>query len=119
VVDAAVRPYPPVATVLNTGGLETEFAAAALPGIEATGGRSVGRGVGGELVLATGAGQRVLELGGASVEVADLAVRDEMVGLLGLIGMDVLRGTVVACSARRHGQVTWLVPADRCREAEG
>ena len=33
--------------------------------------------------------------------------------MLGLIGMDVLRGTVLAVGADRSRPVRWLVPTDR------
>jgi len=33
--------------------------------------------------------------------------------MLGLVGMDVLRGTVLVVSADRARPVAWLVPSDR------
>lgn len=58
-------------------------------------------------------GERTLRVGGATFPVPGLLVRDEIGSMQGLIGMDVLRGTVLVVTADERRDVTWLVPTRR------
>jgi hypothetical protein len=109
VVQAAIEPHPPIPTLINTGGKSTEFARAAIP--DRLGGQSVrlGGGVSGADVMGTRLGPAVLAIGGMRIPVADLTSRDEMDGVQGMVGMDVLRGTILACTAHPAGRVIWQV----------
>ncbi len=96
---AAIEPFAIVATMLNTGGRQTEFASSAVPGLRGTGDGRGGTGVGGGKVVGSDAGEHVLLVGDARIPVPRLVVRDEMDGPPGLVGQDVLRGTALICSA--------------------
>jgi hypothetical protein len=113
VVAAAIEPFAPVQVMLNTGGRGTEFAVAAVPDLVGTAQGDSGRGVGGAPVLGTVVEDRILHVGDARLPVGRLLIRDEIGTMLGLIGMDVLRGTVVVVGADRSRPVRWLVPTDR------
>ena len=113
VILAAIEPFPPVPTMLNTGGRGTEFATDAVPGLVGDEPDRVGHGVGGSVVRGALAGERTLRVGGATFPVPGLLVRDEIGSMQGLIGMDVLRGTVLVVTADDRGAVTWLVPTRR------
>jgi hypothetical protein len=110
VVMAAIDPFPPVPTMLNTGGRGTEFATDAVPGLVGLEPDRLGHGVGGGVVRGTQVGERSLRVGTATFPVPGLLVRDEVGSMQGLIGMDVLRGTVLVVCADERRPVTWLVP---------
>jgi hypothetical protein len=114
VVLAAIDPFPPVPTMLNTGGRGTEFATDAVPGLVGVEPDRVGHGVGGPAVRGTLVGVHTLRVGAATFRVPGLLVRDEVGSMQGLIGMDVLRGTVLVVSADGRRPVTWLVPSHPC-----
>jgi hypothetical protein len=59
------------------------------------------------------AGDQVLVVARAKVPVPGFAARREMGYPPGLVGMDVLRGTVLALDADRAGLVTWQVDGPR------
>ena len=103
-------PFATVPTMLNTGGRQTEFASAAVPGLRGTADGRGGTGVGGGRVVGSDVGERVLLVGGARIPVARLVVRDEMDDPPGLVGQDVLRGTALICSADADRGAIWLVP---------
>jgi hypothetical protein len=107
VVQAAIEPFAPTAAMLNTGGRRTEFDESVVPGLAAAGEERLGGGVSGADVMGTPAGDQVLIVGGARVPVPRLAVRREMGYPPGLVGMNVLRGTVLALDANPAGVVTW------------
>jgi hypothetical protein len=109
VVTAAVEPFAPVMTMLNSGGRGTEFARRAVPG-PAGPARDPGSGVSGAAVNASEAGARTVTVGPARLPVDRLLVRDEMDDPPGLIGTDVLRGTALIFGADPTTPVTWLVP---------
>ena len=111
VVPAAVRPFDELPTLLNTGGKRTEFSRSAVPGLGDGSTERLGGGVSGADVLGSSAGARVLTVAACDVPVADLAVREEMHDPQGMVGADVLRGTVLACAADRSRLVVWQVPA--------
>ena len=112
VVRAAIAPFPPVATMLNTGGRGTEFAVSAVPGLVGVPQEEAGKGVGGSPVLGVVVERQTLEVGEARFAVTRLLVRESIDTMLGLVGMDVLRGTVLAVAADRGRPVWWLVPPD-------
>jgi hypothetical protein len=113
VISAAIEPFAPVATMLNTGGRGTEFAMAAVPGLTGTPSDDLGKGVGGSPVVGGVVEDQVLRVGVARFPVPRLLVRPQIDTMLGLVGMDVLRGTVLVVSAARARPVDWLVPSDR------
>ncbi len=111
VVRASIRPYPEIPTMLNTGGMRTEFSADAVPGV--TGGvpERLGGGVSGADVMGANAGESTLVAAGHDVRVPSLAVRASMHDPQGMVGMDVLRGTILAVSADVARPVFWQIPA--------
>ena len=58
----------------------------------------------------------MLLVGDAALRVDKLAVRESQ-DPPGLIGMDVLRDTVLVCNDDPKGHVLWLVPQDRLAPA--
>ena len=113
VVRATIEPFAPAATMLNTGGRGTEFAVAAVPGLAGVAPDEIGKGVGGDPVLGSVVADRMLRVGDVRLPVPRLLVRDRIDTMVGLVGMDVLRGTVVALGADRRRPVWWLVPRDQ------
>ncbi len=110
-VQAAVAGFPPIATMLNTGGRGTEFARAAV-GLRTAEAGPRGTGISGTAVLGAEAGAHEVVVGGVRVPVANLVVRDEMDDPPGILGMDVLRGTALICGADPSRPVVWLVPRE-------
>jgi len=110
-VEAAIEPFGSVATMLNTGGRETEFARAAVPTLRGAPPESVGLGVSGTKVMGEVVNNQALRVGDVRLAVPALLVRDGMKPPLGLVGMDVLRGTVLVVGANPREPVRWLVPA--------
>lgn len=109
VVQAAIEPFEPVATMLNSGGRGTEFAASAVPGLVGIAEDEPGKGVGGSAVLGEVVEGQTLRIGAARFRVPRLLVRESIDTMQGLVGMDVLRGTVLAVSADRARPIVWLV----------
>lgn len=107
VVRAAVRPFAEIPTLLNTGGKRTEFSSAAVPGLGDGRAERLGGGVSGADVLGASAGPQTLVVAGHEVPIAQLAVRETMHDPQGMVGMDVLRGTVLTCAADPAGRVVW------------
>lgn len=107
VVPAAVRPFAEIPMLLNTGGKRTEFSSAAVPGLGDGRAKRLGGGVSGADVVGASAGAQTLVVAGHEVPIAELAVRESMPDPQGMVGMDVLRGTVLACAADPAGRVVW------------
>ena len=107
----AVNGLPPTEALLDTGGKATEAAPSAVDGM--VGGRrhSTGQGVSGvEAFGATIEGQ-ALALGTEVLPLDRLVLRDGDADGYGiLIGMDTLRGTVLAVSGNAADAVFWTVP---------
>jgi hypothetical protein len=80
---------------------------AARPGLGSGQDVRLGGGVSGADVTGSTAGARVLEVAGRELHIAELAVREVMHDLQGMVGIDVLRGTVLAFSADRARPVVW------------
>ncbi len=111
VVSAALQPYAASPILLNTGGKRTEFSAAAVPGIDAGRSERLGSGVSGADVIGwTAAGAHVIEVANHQIVVEQLAVREVMHDPQGMVGADVLRGSVLACAADRRRPVFWALP---------
>ena len=111
VVPAAVRPFAEIPTLLNTGGKRTEFSSAAVPGLgDGTPPERLGAGVSDADVLGSSGGAQVIAVAGCNVPVERLAVRETMHDPQGMVGADVLRGTVIACAADRRRRVVWQIP---------
>ncbi len=113
VVEAAFEPLPALPTLLNTGGKGTEIAASLVPDRPAGEPVRIGGGVSGADVMAERLGPATLAVGGHRIPVPDLAARVDMEGVQAMVGMDVLRGTVLACTANPTGRVIWQLPPDR------
>ncbi len=111
VVPAAVRPFAEMPTLLNTGGKRTEFSSTAVPGLGGGSDERLGGGVSGADVLGSTAGAQTLVVARHDVPVEHLAVREAMHDPQGMIGIDVLRGTVLACAADRGRRVVWQIMA--------
>jgi hypothetical protein len=99
VVRAAIEGFAEVRALIDTGGKKTEFAMAAVPGLLAGKSERLGGGVSGAEYHGGFVGPQTLVIGGARLTVPDLAVRDQVHDVDGIISMDVLRGTVVAAAA--------------------
>jgi hypothetical protein len=111
VVRAAIRPHGETPTMLNTGGRHTEFSLDALPGLAEATPERLGGGVSGADVMGWKAGQQTLVVAGHEMRVASLAVRTTMPDPQGLVGMDVLRGTILALAADSSRPVLWQIPS--------
>jgi hypothetical protein len=109
VVDAAIEPYAEVPTLIDTGGRGTEFSSRAVPGIALRSSERLGGGVGGGDVVGSRVGTQTLLVDGHRIPVSSLALRPQMEGPQGLVGMDVLRGTVLACAVDRSQPVLWAI----------
>ncbi len=110
VVPAAVRPFAEMPTLLNTGGKRTEFSSAAVPGLGDGSPERLGGGVSDADVIGSSGGAQVIAVAGRNVPVERLAVRETMHDPQGMVGADVLRGTVIACAADRSRRVVWQIP---------
>jgi hypothetical protein len=108
-IHAAIEPFEPVVTMLDSGGKRTEFAAAAVPGLVGGTRQMSGHGVSGGETYGAEVNGATLHLGDAAIPVPRLLVRDEAGNAPGVIGMDLLRGTVLVVSADPARRVTWLV----------
>jgi len=108
VVQAAIEAFEPVPTMLNSGGRGTEFAASAVPGLIGIPDDEPGKGVGGASVLGEVVEGQTLRIGAARFPVPRLLVRGSIDTMQGLVGMDVLRGTVLAVSPDRSRPIFWL-----------
>jgi predicted aspartyl protease len=116
VVRAAVEPGSEVDTLLNTGGRSTEFSAAVVPADPATDVQRGGTGLSGTGVMGRRVGPRTLRVGGddrVTIPIEDLVVRDGMEDPRGMVGSDLLRGTVLVVAADPERNVRWLIPMDR------
>lgn len=110
VVQAAIRPHPDVATMLNTGSGDTEFASSAVPGLAGAGSERLGGGVGGADVMGERAGEATLVVAGHELPVPSLVVRSTMPDPPGMVGLDVLRGTILAVCADVKRPALWQLP---------
>jgi hypothetical protein len=110
-VRAAIDPFDDVVTMLDSGGKGTEAATGAVPGLTGGPQRSTGRGVSGGEAFGSVVADKTLAVGGARVAIRRLILRDDREGPGMIVGMDVLRGTVLAVSEVPARPVLWQVPA--------
>lgn len=111
VVRAAIRPHAEIPTMLNTGGRHTEFSRDTLPRLAEAAPERLGGGVSGADVMGWKAGEQTLVVAGKEIRVASVAVRRTMPDPQGLVGMDVLRGTILAVAADPGRPVLWQIPS--------
>lgn len=109
-VEMAIDSFPPVVMMLDTGARTTYAARTAVPGLGEGGvRRSTGRGVGGTESFGVDVPGRVLHVGDAALPV-NLVIAEHDLGIPGcVVGMDVLRGTVLAVGPP-GSPVRWLLP---------
>ena len=81
-----------------------------MPGLAAGSEERLGGGVSGADVLGVSAGEATLVVAGRNVPVASLAVRASMQDPQGMVGMDVLPGTILAVCADIARPVYWQLP---------
>ncbi len=108
-VHAAIEPFPAVVAMLNTGGSGTEFALAAIPTLPHGALTAHGKGLSGAEVMGWQVGGKILRVGAARFPLESLLVRERMPFPYGLVGMDVLRKTVLMVNLHGDG-VLWMVP---------
>ena len=108
-VRAAIEPFAEVVTMLDTGGKRTQFTQTAVPGASEGPQTTSGRGVGGGESFGAELRDQALIVDAATVPLATLIVSPEMDGRDGLVGMDVLRGTVLTVSGDPYRPVIWQV----------
>jgi hypothetical protein len=108
-VRAAIEPFDEVVTMLDSGGKRTEMVAELAPGLVAGPAQVTGYGVGGSASYGTEVTGQLLLVGDARVPVTRLTLRDALDDCGVLVGMDVLRGTVLAVTANRQRPVFWMV----------
>jgi hypothetical protein len=109
-VHASVEPYPEVVTLLDSGGKATEFSDAAVPGLATGEMVPGGRGVSGTQSHGSLVTDQVLRVGDVTLPLPRLFVRPSPAAAPGLVGMDLLRGTVLMVAANLDRRVLWLVP---------
>ena len=109
-VEAAIDAFPSVVTMLDTGAKTTYAAQTAVPGLGVgRPRRSTGHGVGGTESFGVDVPGRVLHVGGVELPV-DLVVAEHHLGIPGcVVGMDLLRGTVLAVGPP-GSPIRWLLP---------
>ena len=95
--------------MLDSGGRQTQFTASTLPGLVGGQQRSSGRGVGGSEAFGSEVTGQRLRVGGAAIPLHSLHLVDAMEGRDGLVGMDLLRGTVLTVSGDATRPVLWQV----------
>ncbi|HET7521404.1 MAG TPA: hypothetical protein VFK61_07690, partial [Candidatus Limnocylindria bacterium] len=112
-VRAAVAGHEPVVTLLDTGGKGTETRASSVPDLSGGELRSTGHGVGGTEAFGRDVEGQALEAGGARIPVERLILRDVMPHYDILVGMDTLRGSVLAVTHDQAQPVHWLIAQDQ------
>jgi hypothetical protein len=112
-VRGAIEPFEAVVAMLDSGGKRTQFTQAAVPRPNQGPQTSSGRGVGGSESFGAELRGQTLIVGEARLSLATLIVSPEMDGRDGLVGMDVLRGTVLTVSGDPHRPVIWQVARQR------
>ena len=106
----AIEPHEDVITLLDTGGKASDVVASAVPGLSGEQTESSGRGVGGTELFGAVVADQVLRVGEAAIPLPRLVVIGDVEGRGILVGMDVLRGTIVTVSGDPALPVFWQVP---------
>lgn len=116
-VTASVLPFHPVVAMLDTGAGGTEVAALAVAA-DVEPWVTSGRGVGGTVIEVAELAEQALQVGEARYALPILSVRDRIPTPEGakddevphaLIGMDLMKGTVLAIAPEHDGSVLWFV----------
>jgi hypothetical protein len=110
VIHAAVDGFDEVATLLDSGGKASEFVASALSGLSAQAAARLGGGVSGADYFGGSAGSQTLVVADHRLPIPELHIRDAMGEVPGLVGMDVIGGTVLVAAADPQKPVLWQVP---------
>ena len=111
IVEAALKPSAAVRLMLNTGGNEAEIAPYAMSG-PLDGPEGVrGRGLSGAPVMGLTRSDQRLTIGGASIALPEVTVREQSAAYDAQLGMAALRDTVLVVSPRRDLPVGWWIPA--------
>lgn len=116
VIHTAIDGGDDVETMLNTGGRSTEFSSVVVPVDPAMEIQHGGTGLSGAGVMGRRVGPRTLHVGDASssrIPIGDLLVRDGMDDPPGMVGSDLLRGTILVIAGDTGRDVRWLIPHDR------
>lgn len=111
VVAAALDGFDEMPTMLNTGGKGTEYSRAAVPGLIADSEVRLGGGVFGVDYSGGSIGRRTIVVGGRRIGVENVLVRETMHDPQAIVGMDVLRATVLVCAADLRRPVLWMIPS--------
>jgi hypothetical protein len=113
VVDMAVAPFPPVPTMLNSGGRHAEFVPDAVPELVVASAERTGRGLSGADVVGAVHAEQTLVVAGARVPLDRIVVREQSAdgAYRGQIGMSELRGSVLVIPPRGE-RVRWFVPQE-------
>ena len=110
-IHASVEPHPEVVTMLDSGGKATQFSDTAIPGLATDSLEAAGRGVSGTQVHGSVVTDQALRVGDATLPLPRLFVRPaSSAAAPGLVGMDLLRGTVLMVATDLDRRVLWLVP---------
>jgi len=109
-VRGAIEPHEAVITLLDTGGKASDVVASAVPGLSGEKTESSGRGVGGTELFGGVVVDQVLRVGEAAIPLPRLVVIGDVEGRGILVGMDVLRGTIITVSGDPAMPVYWQVP---------
>jgi hypothetical protein len=109
VVPVSIEGVAEVPTLIDTGGRNTEISAAAMPGVAIAASGRLGGGVSGADYVGGSVGKHLLAVQGHRVAMPEVHARENMPGIDALIGMDVLRGTVLACTAELTRPVFWVI----------
>jgi hypothetical protein len=110
-VRGAIEPFAEVSTLLDSGGKASDVVASAVPGLSGDEIASSGRGVGGTESFGSVALDQVLLVGEVRLPMPRLVVRDEVEGRGILVGMDLLRGTILAVHGDMAQPVFWQLRA--------
>jgi hypothetical protein len=110
-VRGGIEPFDDVVAMLDTGGKASDVVASAVPALSRGELVSSGHGVGGSESFGSVVTDQTLRVGDARLSLDRLLVRDDMEGRGILVGMDVLRGTILTVSADPSRPVFWQVRA--------
>ena len=110
VVPAALDGYDEIPTLLNTGGKSTEYGAETVAGMASGTEERLGAGVSGADYAGWSVGAHFLKIGGGKVSLPKVSVRPQMHDPQAIVGMDAMRGTVLAFANDLSKPVFWLVP---------
>jgi len=109
-VRGAIEPHEAVITLLDTGGKASDVVASAVPGLSGEQTESSGRGVGGTELFGAVVVDQVLRVEEAAIPLPRLVVIGDVEGRGILVGMDVLRGTIVTVNGDPALPVFWQLP---------